>query len=119
MISGGITFNMLFKRGDTTTINLTLEEPLTTNLKIGLFDERSRMIWSIVLSPTYITDTSVIWDSSRLNCLIKLDHNITKELIGNVTLRVTMFNNDGSYVNSGEQIMTLRFVDEPINRNLY
>lgn len=107
---------MLFKRGDTTAINITLEEPLDNQykLKIGLFDERSRLIWSIIANES----SQAIWTQDGLNCLINLDYNVTKELIGNITLRATIFKTDGSYVNSGEQIMTLRFVDEPINRNI-
>jgi hypothetical protein len=117
MINGNIKFDMLFKRGDTTTINLTLKEPLgDKKLKLGLFDTRSRLLWSITIPDDHSRYKS---DAEGKNYLITLTHNVTKEFIGDIIFRSVLFDSTGHYVNSAEQIITLRFVDEPINKNLY
>lgn len=109
---------MLFKRGDTTKLNITLSEPLHGghHLKIGIFDDRSRPLWSVTI-PDDTSGYEAIGESGD-TYLVKLEHDTTKDFIGELTLRTTVYKGDGSYVNSGEQIMTLRFVDEPINKNL-
>lgn len=111
---------MLFKRGDTTAIMITLDEALQPGykLKVALFDSRNQELWSLVID----TDNNTInydYDPASLSYYITLGNNVTKELIGDITLRLVIFNPDGSYVNSGEQLMKLHFVDEPINWNLF
>lgn len=104
----------IFRQGDTSNVLImpsrSIGEGMT--LKVGLYTPFGKPLYET----TYPDGDIVKIDD--LNYNLKLEHDLTRRLQGAVSLRFSIHSPDLSFVNAGENDMTLVFEKEPVNANL-
>ena len=106
--------NVIFRQGDTTTVSMTLSEPLgDKKLKIGLFKSNGEPF----IEYTY-PDDEAVQRIDDTHYVLALSHSDSIRLIGTVILRATVYSADKSFVNSGENTISMMWGKEPVNQNL-
>lgn len=106
--------NVIFRQGDTTTVSMTLSEPLgDKKLKIGFFKSNGEPF----IEYTY-PDDQAVQRIDDTHYLLTLNHSDSMRLIGTVILRATVYAADKSFVNSGENTISMMWSKEPVNKNL-
>lgn len=104
----------VFRQGDTATIGIEVFQPMDDyKLKIGIYRSGG-----VSLYETIYPDDGKIIKIDDYHFALKLEHEDTMKLIGNLTLRATVFKPDLSIVNSGESVMELLWEKEPVNKGL-
>lgn len=106
--------NVIFRQGDTTTISMTLSEPLgDKKLKVGLYKSGGAPFYEY----TY-PDDGVIQKIDNTHYMLTINYEESMNIVGSVTLRATVYTADKSLVNSGENVISMIWDKEPVNKNL-
>ncbi len=104
----------IFRQGDTSNVLImpsrSIGEGMT--LKVGLYTPFGKPLYET----TYPGGDIVKIDD--LNYSLKLTHNLTRRLQGATSLRFSIHSSDLTFVNAGENDMTLVWEKEPVNANL-
>lgn len=107
------TNNKIFRQGDTTTITMELSSALDgKKLKVGIYTQSGKPLFETV------TGDGMIQQVDTTHYILKLEHEVTKNLVGTVDLRVAVYTSDKQFVNAGENWMTLNFEKEPVTKNI-
>lgn len=104
----------IFRQGDNVTLMMEPDFQLQDGecLKVGLYTTTGKPLYETSYPDGYIVKV----DDSHY--LLELEHCTTTNFCGVVVLRMCIYNDGLSMVNSGENTMTMVFCPEPVNRNL-
>lgn len=104
----------IFRQGDTTNVDIELWKPLDgKKMKLGLYRSGGAPLYE-----TVYPDDGKIQKIDECHYILKIGYEEAMSLVGTLTLRVTVYSEDLSMVNSGENVMTLTWEKEPVNKNL-
>lgn len=105
----------VFRQGNTLDIAMELSHPLGEGykLKVGIYNP-----YGTALYETYYPADGDIVKADDTHYVLHLGHPATKDLRGETTLRIVVYNEDRTLVASGENAVPLTWSAEPATNTL-